>query len=454
MSNKLNTPYIYFVASVATLGGLIMGYDSGVISGAIGFLETHFELNSVLKGFVVSSVVIGAMAGVLCAGYFSDRVGRKKVLFSCGFLLTLGALGGAVTNNLPQLIVCRILCGFGGAAAAMLPSLYISEIAPAQIRGRLISINQFAIVFGILAAYFVNSQIAGAGDDQWSTSFGWRWMFVSDAVVPISLVFLILTIPETPRWLAKHGNEEKALAILSRVGGQEYAQTELNEINKSLGEDGAAASVTDLFQPGLRMALLIGIGLGILAHATGINLVVYYAPEILKSTGIDTTKAMNDTVIVGVIMFLFTLIAFFYVDKLGRKPLLLIASAGMGVSLLLLGSAFLLDIKGGPWVLLSMLAYVAFFAVAMGPVVWVVIPEIFPTHIRGRAVSIAALASWTALFTISQLFPVMLERLKGFTFFFYAGMCAVSFFFILLLVPETKGKSLEEIEQMWKRSSG
>lgn len=308
-------------------------------------------------------------------------------------------------------MIARILGGLGVGAASMLSPMYIAEIAPARIRGRLVSVNQFAIVTGMLVVYFVNAIIAGIGDEAWNVDYGWRWMFASEAL-PAALFFLmLLRVPESPRWLTGAGQSDTALAILERVGGAEHARREFEEIQATIKTE--SPRLGQLLQPGMRVALLIGVGLAIFQQITGINIVLYYAPEIFKTAGLTSASAISDTVIVGAVNLLFTLVAIAIVDKIGRKILLLIASAGMRLSLFLLGRAFQLEQFEGRWVLFYVLVYVGSFAMAMGPVVWVVISEIFPTKIRGRAMSIATVCLWIACFGISVLFPYMLGLLKG-----------------------------------------
>jgi len=439
--------YVYQLAAVAALGGLLFGYDTAVISGAIGFLATRFDLGAVWKGWAASSALVGCIIGAATAGVISDRLGRKTALLLSAVLFLVSAIGTALPRTLLEFILFRILGGIGVGIAAMLSPLYIAEVAPAAIRGRLVSINQFTIVLGMLVVYFVNALVAGMGDESWNVAWGWRWMFGSEALPALLFFFLLFRVPESPRWLTKQGNEERALAVLTRIRGAVSAEEELEDIKKTIAQE--SGSLRQLLQPGLRVALLVGICLAILQQVTGINVVLYYAPEIFKTTGMVSTKAINDTVIVGFVNLLFTLVAFAIVDRLGRKPLLLIASAGMGLSLVLLGYFFVLERFEGPWVLLFMLAYVASFAVAMGPVVWVVISEIFPTRVRGRAMSIATVCLWISCFAVSQFFPLMLETLHGSVFFIYAAMCAVAFLFVAVFVPETKGKTLEEIERKW-----
>jgi sugar porter (SP) family MFS transporter len=440
--------YVYLLAVVAALGGLLFGYDTAVISGAIGFLTEHFSLSAHGKGWAASCALVGCMVGAAGAGMLSDWLGRKKVLMIAALLFTVSAVGAALPRNLWEFVIARVLGGFAIGAASMLSPLYIAEVAPARIRGRLVSLNQLAIVGGMVVVYFVNSRIAQLGDDAWNQTYGWRWMFGSGALPAVIFQFLLFFVPESPRWLTKQGHEDQAMAILARVSGPRQAEAQMDEIKTTLATE--TGSITQLFESGVKTALFIAVVLAVLQQITGINVVLYYAPEIFKTAGLKTAQAISDTVIVGIVNAAFTLVAIWLIDQLGRKPLLLIGSAGMGISLGLLGGAFYLEKFEGSWVLVFTLAYVASFAMAMGPVVWVVMAEIFPTAIRGRAMSIATVCLWVSCYLVSQTFPWMLEQLKGaMTFWFYAAICGVAWVFVALYVPETKGKTLEEIERSW-----
>jgi len=447
--------YATSLSVVAALGGLLFGYDTAVISGAIGFLRSYFNLGPAETGFAASSALLGCILGAGIAGPLSDRFGRKRALLLAAVLFTVSAIGSAVPRTLVEFNIARILGGIGVGMASMLSPLYIAEIAPAGVRGRLVSYNQFAIVMGILLVYFVNYFIAGIGDDPWNTTTGWRWMFGSETLPALLFFLALLAIPESPRWLVKRGDEGRALEILARLGAPGAARTEVAAIKATLAE--TTQSAAGFLSPGMGIALALGIALAVLQQITGINVFMYYAPEIFKQMGAGTDSALLQTVVVGAFNVTFTVVAIWTVDRIGRKPLLIIGASGMGLSLIGLGLAAFFDTTHG-WVLIFVLGYIACFALSMGPVVWVVLSEIYPTRLRGRAMAIATLLLWTANFAVSQTFPVFNEDpwlvatfRHAFPFWLYAFFCVVTVIVTWLFMPETKGKTLEEIELRWRQ---
>jgi sugar porter (SP) family MFS transporter len=447
--------YVWLVCIVAAIGGLLFGYDTAVISGAIGFLKTLFGLDAKWTGWAASSALVGCVIGVAFAGVLSDWLGRKKTLIAAGILFLVSAIGTALSRNLAEFIIYRVVGGVGVGAASITSPMYIAEMTPARIRGRMVSVNQFAIVSGILLVYFVNYFIAQMGDEAWNIRLGWRWMFGSGALPALLLVALLLLVPESPRWLTKQGREGEAARILAKVDGQRHAETEMAAIRDAIAHE--SGSVVQLFQPGMRIVLVIGVVLAVLQQVTGINVFLYYGPEIFKKLGTGTNAALLQTIVVGAVNLTFTIIAIWTVDRLGRKPLMLIGAGGMGVSLLSMGLATFYQ-KTEMWVLVFILGYIASFALSVGPVTWVILSEIFPTRIRGRAMAIAAFCLWSANYVVSQTFPMMNENKwlvekfnRAFPFWVYGGLCAVLVVFVLLFVPETKGKTLEEIEKHWMR---
>ena len=459
-----STVYVLLLTLIAALGGLLFGYDTAVISGAIGFLEKHFDLDPQMwKGWAAACALLGCAMGAAMAGMLSDRFGRRGMLMVSAVLFLASAVGTAFPRTFTEFIIFRIIGGLGIGAASMTSPMYIAEIAPARMRGRMVSINQFAIVSGILVVYFVNYFIAeygagvdragGVADGSWNAMYGWRWMFGSGILPSGLFLLLLLMVPESPRWLVKQSRPSEALAVLSKVGGGQHARNEMAEIQAALSQE--TGSISQLFMPGMRIVLLIGVSLAVLQQITGINVFLYFAPEIFKKLGSGTNVALLQTVLVGVVNMTFTILAIWTVDRLGRKPLMLVGSAGMGLCLLGLGLAAYYEITEA-WTVVLILGYIACFALSVGPVVWVILSEIFPTGIRGRAMSIATVCLWVANYFVTQTFtymdesPWLIERFHhGFPFWVYAAFCAVTVIFVWRFVPETKGKTLEEIERSW-----
>jgi len=451
--DKGSATYVFLVCAVAALGGLLFGYDTGVINGAIGPLKAHFLLNPKAEGWAMGCALLGCAIGAALAGVLSDRLGRKRVLILSAVLFFISAVGTALPKTITQFIIFRIIGGLGVGAASITSPMYIAEISPARIRGRMVSVNQFAIVTGFLVVYFANYFIALQGDQAWNQELGWRWMFGSEALPAVLLLVCLFFVPESPRWLTKQGRGDEALGILARVDGADYAKGELAEIKDAI--DHESASLGQLFRPGMRIVLVMGIVLAVLQQITGINVFLYFGTEIFKKMGAGTNAALLQTVIVGAVNLSFTIIAIWTVDRLGRRPLMMIGSAGMGISLAAMGLAAFFG-RTELWILLFILSYIACFALSVGPVTWVILSEIFPTRIRGRAMAIATVCLWVANYVISQTFPMMegnkwlLEKFHhAFPFWLYGVFCVVLLVFVSRFVPETKGKSLEEIEKHW-----
>ena len=439
------------------LGGLLFGYDTGVINGSLKFVQLKFELSATMKGFAASSALLACIFGAAFAGALSDRLGRKKVLILSAVLFLISAIGTAFPQTLIQFIIFRVIGGLGVGAASMTSPMYIAEISPARIRGRMVSLNQFAIITGMLVVYFINYYIAGLGDEAWNVETGWRWMFASESIPAILLLGLMFLVPESPRWLTKQGQKDQARQILTKVDGQQYADTEMQMIEENLSHE--SGSLSQLFSPKMRIVLVIGVVLAVLQQVTGINVFLYFGSEIFEKLGGESIDAaLLQQVVVGAVNLLFTVIAIWTVDKLGRKPLMIVGSIGMGVALFAMGFAGMKQATG-MWLLVFVLIYIASFALSVGPVVWVILSEIFPTKIRGRAMGIATICLWIANSIVSQTFPMMdeneflIEKFNhGFPFFIYGFMCILMVIFVVKVVPETKGKSLEEIEKMWMKN--
>lgn len=452
---KVSSVYVTGICLIAALGGLLFGYDTAVINGAIGFLETHFGLSPALKGWATSSALLGCVLGVSVAGLFSDRLGRKKTLVLAGVLFLVSSVATAVPRAFWEFVVGRVLAGVGVGVASMASPLYIAEVSPARFRGRLVSVNQLTIVSGMLVVFFVNYFIARQGDPAWQVQAAWRWMFASGVVPSLLFLGLLLLAPESPRWLVKQGQLERAQRILEQVDGPGYAAAEVQQIQATLAQE--IVSVRQLFSGGLRRVLAIGVALAILQQVTGINVFLYFGTEIFKKLGSGVDTALLETVVVGAVNVLFTLVALGTVDRLGRRPLMMVGATGMGLTLVGMGWVAR-QASPAVWALGFVLGYIACFAMSVGPVTWVILSEIFPTRIRGRAMSIATVCLWSANFVVSQTFPMLDESPflvakfhRGFPFFLYAVFCAVLVVVMWRWVPETKGKSLEAIEASWRR---
>ncbi|MEB3286271.1 MAG: sugar porter family MFS transporter [Vampirovibrionales bacterium] len=445
---KLNLNFVYFISAVVAIGGLLFGYDTGVIAGALVFMEKRFTLQADMMGWVVSCAILGSILGASTAGVLSDWLGRKNILIFSAVLFSISAIATAVPNDINLFVLMRILGGFAIGISSVLCPLYISEVAPAAIRGRLVSLNQLAIVTGFLVVYFSNLCIAGFGDEAWKLEYGWRWMFGSSFIPSALFLLMLFFVPETPRWLSKQGKTEAAFDVLHKIGGKAYADNALSEIVHTVEEE--SGSLGQLLQPGFRRAMGIAMMLGILSQVTGINAIMYYAPIIFQKTGNGTGSALLSTVLVGAVNLLFTFVALWLIDKAGRKPLLFWGAVGMATALGGVGTLFYLGLTQGPGILLFILLFIASFAASYGAVVWVVISEIFPTRIRGRAVSIATMVIWLGTFGVSQTFPMLLSAIgPAGTFGIYFAFAVFTVFYVWTNVPETKGKTLEEIEHLW-----
>jgi sugar porter (SP) family MFS transporter len=438
-----STGYVYLIAAVAALGGLLFGFDTAIINGALVFLKKDFGLTDSQTELAASSILFGAVAGAAIAGWLTDRYGRRRLLFGAAMLFTVSALAAAIPRTLTEFVVARLAGGLAIGVASLLVPLYIAEIAPARIRGQLVTLNQLAIVSGILLAYIASYYLAGLG------LASWRWMFASAALPSLLFMLTLLLVPESPRWLLGQGREAEALGTLTRLNGPAAAATEAEEIQAALAaERGEEAS---LRQPRLRRPLRIAVVLAVLQQITGINTILYYGSIIFtEHSGQSASSAIGANALIGGINFAGTIVALFVIDRVGRKPLLLFASGGMALALGALVVALQLHAPG-PWLLGLIMLYVACFAVGLGPGVWVVITEIFPNAVRGRAASLATVALWVACTLISFTFLSLVKAagLAG-AFGLYAVLSALTFCFVWRAVPETKGRTLEEIERRWQ----
>ena len=439
--------YLMLLTGAAALGGLLFGYDTAVISGAVGFLQKHFHLDAGLTGWAASSALIGCIFGAMFGGPLSDRYGRKIMMLFCAVLFACSGIASALPHLLSQFVWARFAGGFAIGAVSVLSPLYIAEIAPEGIRGRLVSLYQLAIVTGILVVFFVNMLIQRMGNEAWNVAYGWRFMMGSLALPSSLFGFLVLFIPESPRWLMKMGRRPEAESILVRVGGRNAADREIRQIEESFSQE--QCKFSELFTGSYQPALVIGVALAIICQFSGINAIMYYAPEIFRSIGAGRDSAFTQTVSIGVVNLLFTFVAVWLADKAGRKALLVGGSIVQVIALTAVGIMFARAI-GGLWLLFFIVLFTAAFASAMGPVPWIVISEIFPTKIRGRAMSAAILVLWTSCFIVSQTFPMLVAAIgNAKTFWIYAMCSLLGLIFILMKVPETRGKTLEEIERSW-----
>jgi SP family xylose:H+ symportor-like MFS transporter len=474
--SRLN-PYVGLLTVIATLGGLLFGYDTAVINGAVDSLKAYFidprftdlanpvqanAANSLL-GFVVSSALIGCIVGGLLGGWVSTHVGRKRGLIIAAVLFLLSALGAAAPEfpfapighggpgYMVNFVLYRILGGIGVGLASMLSPMYIAEIAPPRIRGNLVAWNQFAIIFGMLVIYFVNFGISkGGSGDAWLNTIGWRYMFLSGAIPAGLFLVLLFVVPETPRYLMLKGDEGGARAVLAKLVTPQEGEKELAEIRASLREHHSGK----LFSFGM-MVIFIGIMLSVFQQFVGINVVLYYATDIFKGMGMTTNASLLQTIIVGAVNLTFTVVAIVTVDRMGRRPLQIIGALVMAVAMIALGSDFWLGGKGIV-ALVCMLVYTAGFAVSWGPVTWVLLSEIFPNQIRGKAMALAVAMQWIANYLVSWSFPILDKNLTlvsyfkhGFAYWIYGLMGILAAIFMAKMVPETKGRSLEEMEALW-----
>lgn len=446
-----NARYVYQISMVAALGGLLFGYDTAVISGAIGSIKARFELSPALEGWAASSAIWGCVVGVAAAGFLADRFGRKKILLLSAVLFAISSIGSALPQSLTQFVVARMIGGLGIGAASMISPLYISEVAPAKNRGQLCTLYQLAIVLGINLIYFVNYRIAGWGDERWNIELGWRYMLGSAALPALLFLLLGCLVPESPRWLMKQRREAEALDVLVRVNGSEQGPLVQEEIRQSF--DQQEGGLAELLQPGFRKALIVGLMLAVFSQITGINAIIYYAPQILKGVGFGTDSALAQTFLIGVINTLFTFVALGLIDKAGRRTLLLWGVSSMVICLGGAGCAFYFHMTSGPWLLVFILAFIASFACSLGPIPWIMIAEIFPTRIRGAAMSLCILSLWLAVVAVTQFTPILLDPVAGlggaFTFWLFMLFSILLLIFVWKAVPETKQRTLEEIEQSW-----
>lgn len=439
---RTNIRYLLTISLVTALGGLLFGFDISVISGTIPFIQDYFDLSESLKGWMVSSALLGCILGASFAGRLGDIFGRKKVLLTTSVLFAASAIGTGLSDSIPAFIFYRILGGIAVGGASVLSPMYIAEVSPPHLRGRMVSINQLTIVIGISMAYYSNYFLLATGEN------AWRWMFAAEAVPALVFFFALFRIPESPRWLVARKRESEALEVLRRIDDSPTASAELGEIRLSLEGAQVRAVLKDVLPKKYRFVMLIGIFLAIFQQWSGINVIFFYAPDIFAQANLGLDDALFQTTLIGVINILFTMVAMRVIDRIGRKVMMLIGSAGMAVCYVVIAILFATGRSDGMLMISALLITPAFFAFGLGPTVWVVISEIFPNRIRGVAMSVATFALWTACYLLTLTFPVFVELFSAAnTFIIYAVICAVGVFVISRYVPETRGISLEELEK-------
>lgn len=454
---EYNLGYIWLISIVAALGGLLFGYDWVVIGGAKQFFESYFKIaNAAQSGWVNSCALIGCLVGALIAGGLSDKFGRKRLLIVSAFLFAITSLGNALAPDFTIFVAWRILGGVAIGLASSLSPMYIAEIAPAQMRGKLVAINQLTVVIGILLAQVINWSLgrnlpALASDEyirnSWYGQTCWRWMF-GLTTIPSLLFFIgMFAVPESPRWLAKNGKSNRARGILQKIGGGDYAGAALGEIEATLVNETERVNFRDLFEPKLFKILLLGIGLAVFQQWCGINVIFNYAEEIFRNAGYDISDVLKNIAWTGSVNMAFTFVALGIVDRGGRRPLMLFGAAGLAIIYTALAFCYHSHVMGWPMLAL-VLAAIACYAMSLAPVVWVVISEIFPNRIRGAAMAVAVAALWAACFLLTYTFPILNAWFGAAgTFALYAVICGLGFIFIYFALPETKNKTLEQIER-------
>ncbi len=457
--SKINSRFVVGIALIGALGGFLFGYDWVVIGGAKPFYERFFFINGIpkMQGWVMSSALLGCIIGAMSSGVISDRFGRKKALFLAAALFTSSAIGTGASNTIGLFVIFRIWGGLGIGLASSVSPIYISEISPAKMRGRLVSLNQLTIVVGVLLAQIINWLIArpvpdGASDqiilESWNGQMGWRWMFWAETIPALLFFILLFTVPESPRWLVKAKQAAKALVIFKKIGGPAYAEERIGEINESFKETSTRNDFRSMISKTIFPIMLLGMVLAFFQQWCGINVVFNYAEEIFSSAGFGVSETLLNIVITGIVNLVFTFVAIRTVDNWGRRTLMIFGSLGLSVIYILVGSSYYFNFSG-LMVLLSILAGISVYAMTLAPVTWVVLSEIFPNRIRGAAMSVATSTLWIGSFLLVILFPVLNDALGAHgTFWVFAGICFLGFLFILRKLPETKGKTLEELEKI------
>lgn len=440
--------YVWLVGFTAAIGGFLFGFDTGVIGGAMPALEKHFAMSPKELGFAVASVFIGSIAGGIIGGVLSDLFGRRRVLILTGICFLASALLAGLAQTSSQFNVGRLIGGVGIGISLPIVGVYLAEIAPVRMRGRIVSLNQLVITFGIFISYVVGWGVSNIGDEAWQTHSSWRWAFASQAVPSALFIAALALIPESPRWLVQKGRVAEALGILSQVDGHETAAAAVADIQRTIALE--KGTIRQLFRPGMRKALFIGMMLSLFDQLTGINIVLYYIQPILGQLKFGTRQTRQGMLLLGLNNFATTIIALAVVDRLSRKSLLIFPLLAMAVSWFFVGVQFFTEVLPPVFVLFAIMAFCFCYAVGPGPVNLLILAEIFPTRVRGQAAGYCTLFMWVSCYVISERFPQWFQQSEAGMFWTLAGMCLLYAAFVWLLVPETKGKSLEQIEQYWK----
>jgi sugar porter (SP) family MFS transporter len=436
--------YVYRIAIAAALSGFLFGFDTAIINGALIFLRQDFHLTELETELAAGSLLIGCLIGAAGVGMLSDRFGRKRILLVAATMFALSSIAAALPHNLHEFAIARLVAGMAIGAASVVAPMYIAEISPSRIRGGLVSLNQMAIVTGMLSAFCMSWMVSGMGDSSW------RFMFAAAALPSLAFLGALFFVPESPRWLLRVGDANRAMDVLRKISTTQ-AESEAMEIQRSLAEE--SGTLCELLAPRMRPPLFIAITLAVLSQLTGINTVNYYGAILFRDHAghSSTSSALGANVMIGLVAFVCTIVAIMVIDRIGRKILLLIGSAGMALSLCLLGIALRVSPPPTTLILIAVLFYIGCFDLSLGPVTWVCLAELFPTAVRGQAMSVATLSLWSACLVVSLSFLSLMRLLSpGGTFWIYAALCVVTFIFVWKWVPETKCRSLEEIQRMWK----
>ncbi|HVU34302.1 MAG TPA: sugar porter family MFS transporter [Opitutaceae bacterium] len=438
------------VGLVAVAGGFLFGYDTAVINGANQYLTAHFHLDPFQQGLAGASAILGCIPGAMAAGFLSDRYGRRRLLFLCAILYALSGVLSAIPRTFFEFVAARFISGLGIGASSMICPVYIAELAPAEKRGRMGTLFQFGIVVGIFLTLFINARIQGAGDEAWNASAGWRWMLGTEALPAVALFSLLFAVPESPRWLVQAGRETEARSVLGRIVPPAQADAEIAEVHAAAQEE--AGTLAEVFGARFRRPLVIAVVLMAVSQFSGINAIMYYSTKIFTTAGVGVKDSFSSSVLVGLVNVVFTFVAIALVDRAGRRPLLL---AGLAIQTAALAAVGFMFHGGysGPALMAGVLVFIASFAMALGPIPWILCSEIFPTKVRGRAMSLATFVIWTACYAVAQTFPMLNDSPAigpALTFGVYAACSVVGLVFVLALVPETKGRRLEEIEASWQ----